>query len=148
MLYIRTAVVRPMPNYLTNFEIPVPADSELLKEYLGMGWYQLNDPPRLKWSYARGSPRHPGEPPEASVNVTLRMLDVLLLNELNRHLPFAGSYEGNSIEIGALVMVKFQKVISRQHHKGALPLATWKPADAELTVLPVDDGTVQRCENS
>lgn len=77
-------------------------------------------------------------PPEDVAAATLRLLDVPLLNELERHLPFAWYVEDESIEVRALVKVKFLKVKRRQRYKGSPPLASWEPAGAELTVLPGD----------
>lgn len=128
-----------MSSRILAFEIPLPADPGMLDQYLALGWYQLDDPPRLKWSFARGSPCHPGESQGSPVNVTLRMLDVALLHELERHLPIAGSFDGNHIDLHAVITVIFQKVERRQRHKGAPLIAAWKASDAELTVLPVDE---------
>lgn len=137
MLYKYTALVCPMPDPIIHNEIPVPSDAELLKQYLALGWYQLNDPPRLKWSFGRGSPRHPGDRPAPPVNRSLEILDVMVLHELDRHLPMAGNYDGDRFELRAVLTVRYQKVERRQkRYKGSPLIATWKPADAELTVLP------------
>lgn len=77
-------------------------------------------------------------PPDSVEAATLRMLDVPLLNELERYLPFAWNFEGDSIKARALLTVTFLKVKRRERHKGRPALAMWQPDGAELTVLPSD----------
>lgn len=52
-------------RYILKFEIPVPADPAVRQAYLDLGWYELpgafDEPPYLKWSHGRGSPKHPGK---------------------------------------------------------------------------------------
>jgi hypothetical protein len=54
---------------ILKFEIPLPPEDEV-QAYLDMGWYRLpgllsGEPDYLKWSYGKGSPRHPGDDVEA-----------------------------------------------------------------------------------
>lgn len=57
-----------MGRKIISFEVPVPADPAVKQAYLDLGWYELpgvfDDAPYLKWSHAKGSPRHPGDDDE------------------------------------------------------------------------------------
>ena len=49
-----------------RWETPLPATPEKLQAYLDLGWLRMpgvlpGDPDFLKWSFARGSPQHPGD---------------------------------------------------------------------------------------
>jgi len=50
-----------MAEPILKFRVPRPEDPELLRQYLELGWYELEGPdgPLLAWSFARGSPVHP-----------------------------------------------------------------------------------------
>lgn len=124
-----------MPLSLHEYEIPVPEDSALLAEYKALGWYRLDDPPRLKWSFARGTPRHPGEePPSPPRN---ELLDSWLVRDLVRMAPLAYHHDGDSFEVRALVTVKLQKVVTRHPRGKSWPsLKSWEVVDAEMTVQP------------
>lgn len=123
-----------MRTSIIAFEIPVPASSALRQQYLDLGWYELTDPPRLKWSFASGSPRHPGDAPRSQTSHTQRILDPMLLDDLARHLPLADNCVEDVVELRAVLTVQYHKVQHRQRYKGARPIVTWKAVDTALIV--------------
>lgn len=128
-----------MRTRIHEFEIPLPADPAVLAAYESLGWYRLDNPPRLKWSHARGSPRHPGEAEAESVTNKLQLLDSYLVQHLAEQAPLAFHHDGDSYEVKALVTVKLRKVEKRHPRGKAWPaLKSWEMTDAELTILSPD----------
>lgn len=138
ILYIYTVYGDPMSVRLHQFEIPVPANPALLAAYEALGWYRLDDPPRLKWSHARGSPRHPGEAHDTSVRHRLQLLDSWLVRDLAGSAPLAYHHAADTCEVRAVVTVKLRKVAKRHPRKSWPAIMSWEVTDVELTILPPD----------
>ena len=131
-----------MPNPSFIDEIPIPADSELLSEYLALGWCRLEDPPRLKWQAGKGMPSHPNKSKGPPVNELLQMLDGRWLDGFNRYLPKPQGCEKEFTDLRLALTVRFQKIERRQKRfKSAPMIASWKPIDAWLIPLSGDDDT-------